>query len=124
MYVKVINNEIDVGPQSSRGDGDNWYWYEGASPLDAALNEKIVVSIDGEIATGAFVVDPDISDVAEDYQRSVRNDLLAASDWTQMPDSPLSASAKAQWATYRQSLRDVPEQSGFPDDITWPTEPT
>lgn len=124
MYVKVINNEIDTGPQSSCGDGDHWYWYEGVTPLDAALNEKIEVSIDGDVATGAFVVDPNITDVAEDYQRSVRNDLLVASDWTQMPDSPLSASERAEWSTYRQSLRDVPEQSGFPDDITWPTEPS
>lgn len=124
MYVKVINNEIDTGPQSSCGDGDHWYWYEGVTPLDAALNEKIEVSIDGDVATGVFVVDPNITDVAEDYQRSVRNDLLVASDWTQMPDSPLGESKKAEWATYRQSLRDVPEQSGFPDDITWPAEPS
>ena len=124
MYVKVINNEIDTGPQSSRGDGNNWYWYEGVTPLDAALNEKIEVSIDGDVATGVFVVDPNITDVAEDYQRSVRNDLLVASDWTQMPDSPLGESKKTEWATYRQSLRDVPEQSGFPDDITWPAEPS
>ena len=124
MYVKVINNEIDTGPQSSCGDGDHWYWYEGVTPLDAALNEKIEVSIDGDVATGVFVVDPNITDVAEDYQRSVRNDLLVASDWTQMPDSPLGESKKTEWATYRQSLRDVPEQSGFPDDITWPAEPS
>ena len=36
-----------------------------------------------------------------------RNNKLIASDWTQMPDSPLSAEKKAEWATYRQALRDL-----------------
>ena len=44
-----------------------------------------------------------------------RNRRLAASDWTQMPDSPLSASKKAEWALYRQALRDIPQQ--FPVDV-------
>lgn len=42
----------------------------------------------------------------ENSKRTVRNELLQASDWTQMPDSPLSNSKKAEWATYRQKLRD------------------
>ena len=42
----------------------------------------------------------------ENSKRTVRNELLQASDWTQMPDSPLPNSKKAEWATYRQKLRD------------------
>jgi hypothetical protein len=52
--------------------------------------------------------------------RSERNALLAASDWTQLADSTAD---KAAWATYRQALRDVTEQSGFPWTIDWPTQP-
>ena len=37
-----------------------------------------------------------------------RNNKLLASDWTQLSDSPLSDSKKAEWATYRQALRDIP----------------
>ena len=37
-----------------------------------------------------------------------RNGKLKDSDWTQLPDSPLSDSKKAEWATYRQALRDIP----------------
>lgn len=44
-----------------------------------------------------------------------RNNKLIASDWTQMPDSPLSAEKKAEWATYRQALRDLPQQ--WPADV-------
>ena len=58
--------------------------------------------------------------VAE-QERHTRNSLLAKSDYTQIPDNPLSN--KEEWATYRAALRDVPAQAGFPDTITWPTEP-
>jgi hypothetical protein len=54
------------------------------------------------------------------YIREKRNQLLTASDWTQMPDAPVD---QAAWATYRQALRDIPQQAGFPTDITWPTKP-
>jgi hypothetical protein len=50
-----------------------------------------------------------------------RNNLLAATDWTQMPDVPQAI--KDKWATYRQALRDVPQQAGFPDNIQWPVKP-
>lgn len=55
--------------------------------------------------------------------RRQRDAQLAACDWTQAADSPLDASAKIAWATYRQSLRDVPAQSSFPDSINWPVQP-
>ena len=43
--------------------------------------------------------------------RKLRNNFLRASDWTQMADSPLTAEKKAEWATYRQALRDLPSNS-------------
>jgi hypothetical protein len=52
--------------------------------------------------------------------RNERNKKLSESDWSQVEDSPVD---KAAWATYRQALRDVPAQSGFPWDVTWPTQP-
>jgi hypothetical protein len=55
------------------------------------------------------------------YARYKRNNLLAQSDWTQLPDVP--DSLKQVWATYRQALRDVTLQAGFPTDVVWPTQP-
>lgn len=52
--------------------------------------------------------------------RITRNQLLSDSDWTQVADAPVD---KTAWATYRQALRDIPDQAGFPNDIDWPTEP-
>ena len=53
--------------------------------------------------------------------RQQRNAKLTACDWTQTPDNPIAN--KAAWATYRQALRDLPKESGFPWTITWPTQP-
>jgi hypothetical protein len=52
--------------------------------------------------------------------RADRNKRIADCDWTQVADSPVD---KAAWATYRQALRDIPQQAGFPWDIQWPTMP-
>jgi hypothetical protein len=53
--------------------------------------------------------------------RQERDYLLTSSDWTQVADAPVD---QAAWAAYRSLLRDVPQQSGFPADITWPTKPS
>lgn len=53
--------------------------------------------------------------------RLQRNNILISTDWTQLPNSSVDSMA---WATYRQALRDVPSQSGFPDNIVWPVPPT
>ncbi len=55
--------------------------------------------------------------------RSDRDQAIAQSDWTQMPDVSLTAEQKAAWADYRQALRDVPEQPGFPWSVQWPAKP-
>ena len=52
--------------------------------------------------------------------RQQRNAKLTACDWTQIADAPVD---KTAWSTYRQSLRDLPKESGFPWTITWPTQP-
>lgn len=60
-------------------------------------------------------------DEANSSVKALRNQLLAESDWTQIPDVPLTN--KQDWAVYRQALRDIPEQSGYPFNINWPVKP-
>lgn len=55
--------------------------------------------------------------------RADRNKRLTDCDWTQLADSPLDADAKLAWQLYRETLRMVPEQAGFPWDIEWPPLP-
>lgn len=57
---------------------------------------------------------------AADAVRAERNARLAACDWTQIADAPVNS---LSWANYRQALRDIPEQEGFPFTVVWPTEP-
>jgi hypothetical protein len=53
--------------------------------------------------------------------RLERDNLLAETDWTQAADVPQTT--KDKWALYRQALRDVPAQLGFPSDVIWPIKP-
>ena len=52
--------------------------------------------------------------------RQKRNQLLADCDWTQLPDTLVD---KEVWVTYRQDLRDITNQPGFPWNVEWPTQP-
>jgi len=74
----------------------------------------------GEIAPYTPPAPPTTAELAA-QARAQRDSLLVESDWTQLPDVP--ESTRAAWAQYRQALRDVPQQSGFPNTITWPERP-
>ena len=73
---------------------------------------------DGWVMT--WVVQPIPDSVGASAVRKQRNEKLAASDWTQVMDAPVD---QAAWATYRQALRDISSQEGFPWTIEWPTQP-
>lgn len=64
--------------------------------------------------------DADREESQKRFVREERNNRLAQSDWTQVADAPVDATA---WAAYRQALRDVPAQPGFPWEVTWPQQP-
>lgn len=82
-----------------------------------------------DIANGTVVV----QDMAQPIGLSVdgiaaaarceRNRLLTESDWTQISEAPIIASKRAEWATYRKALRDLTNQSGFPQTVVWPQTP-
>lgn len=61
------------------------------------------------------------TEVQSSIVRGDRNQRLTNSDWTQLADNTADTNA---WAAYRQALRDLPAQPGFPHNVTWPTEPT
>lgn len=67
--------------------------------------------------------------VADDFAREAafireaRDRLLAESDWTQAADSPLPQIKKEAWAAYRQELRDIPSDPGFPYEVAFPRVP-
>jgi hypothetical protein len=95
-----------------------------ASPTDCEAHGReifaaAVVGEYGEVAE--FVPYVPTQEEKAEAIRSERDVLLAATDWTQLPDVP--DTIREAYAVYRQALRDVTEQSGFPSDIQWPAKP-
>lgn len=90
-------------------------------------NKRIV---DGEIVD-VEVVEQEVSTkeqllLTQKQLREWRNLELKNTDWTQMPDCPLTDTKKQEWADYRQQLRDLPEQNNHQtniEEIDFPDEP-
>jgi hypothetical protein len=81
---------------------------------------------DGKVSFDYLLVDVAPTDIMNELIKKRREFMLASCDWTQVNDSPLSPEKKAEWADYRQKLRDMP--SNYPDlnfdtEIIWPVEP-
>lgn len=69
------------------------------------------------------IPEPDYAGEEAERVRQERNKLLAESDWTQLIDSPFANDENGLWQAYRQALRDIPLQEGFPFNIEWPQRP-
>jgi len=89
--------EQDIQPTESNGQ-----WVLGWSVIDLTAEELAIKA-----------------EAAGSEARALRDRLLAATDWTANSDVTMSDEMR----TYRQALRDVPSQAGFPDDVTWPERP-
>jgi hypothetical protein len=93
-----------------------------ASPDDVEAHGREIFAVlsQGDVAEYVPPPPPTTEQLAA-AARAERNALLAVTDWTQAADVPQAT--KDKWAPYRQALRDVPEQSGFPTGIQWPVKP-
>ena len=80
---------------------------------------SVVALTDAEIAS---LESTETTEQKAQSLRDKRDNLLRKSDWTQGADVPTSL--KSKWTDYRQNLRNLPAQSGFPDSVTWPTQPS
>jgi hypothetical protein len=91
-------------------------------PTHRMENGELIELTEEEIAE--ILADREQAELDLSGLRQTRNSLLQVSDWTQTADSPLSDEKKAEWATYRQELRDFPttgtKRSDFGD---FPTPP-
>lgn len=153
MYVLAPNQTVETFPYSIgalRRDNPNvsfarnlsnttlanWNVYPVADrpqpsfdPATENCNQVNPTFENGEWVTAWQVTSASADEIAQrladesEFVRQDRNERLADCDWTQLADSPLSSADKTAWATYRQSLRDLPSAAGFPFTITWPEEP-
>ena len=63
------------------------------------------------------------SDLAKSFVLPKRMYILLNSDWTQLPNCPLTPEKQQEWAQYRQQIRDITTQSGYPFNVDWPVQP-
>ena len=114
------------GPQATGGTVYQFSMRQGVEQIGGKWHTKYVLGpifTDNEDATAAEQEAAYKAQKDAEQAKSVRDDRnkrLTETDWTQVADAPVD---KAAWATYRQALRDVPSQGGFPWDIQWPTQP-
>lgn len=118
------------GPQATGGTVYQYSQRDGVEQIDGKWYTKYVLgpvftdtTVDGVTTTAAEqeAAYKAIKDAEQaSAVRQSRSDRLADCDWTQVADSPVD---KAVWATYRQALRDITTQDGFPWSVTWPDAP-
>ncbi len=134
-WLESVTSEDENGTKSYDFSSEDYEIVETDAPLSYQDEESNTISFtqSGHIHDGHYHLKWDGSKIIKDddaltaYQtaekwKSIRNDRnrrLAETDYLALKDNTLSAS----WKTYRQALRDVPNQSD-PDNITWPTKPS
>jgi len=119
------------GPQASNGDRYQFSMRQGVEEIQGKWYTKYVLGPvftdytdeEGVLHTAAEQEAAYKAQKDADQAKAVREDRnkrLSESDWTQVLDAPVDQTA---WAAYRQALRDVTAQAGFPWDIEWPVKP-
>ena len=120
------NGDIVSQIECPKGEVGN-YISDELSYMEYSKSAVNKIIVDGEVINKEMKPTPTIiAPLIEPTIVQHRNGLLYESDWTQSPDSPLSDSKKAEWAFYRQALRDIPEPYADVtslDDIIWPIKP-
>lgn len=100
--------------------------FEGEYPPEAAVwcntrGDCSIQQVDGKYQ---IVENPPVSlEILAENARSERNRRLAETDYYMMPDYPSDPNNIEEMKAYRQSLRDIPKQEGFPFKFTWPDVP-
>lgn len=94
-----------------------WVRTPADSPDNVAPKDTVV----GDIAI--YLTDAEYDTVLAASARQKRDRLIATTDYLVTPDYPISDDRLAKVKIYRQALRDIPEQAGFPRTITWPEKP-
>ena len=117
---KITTQSGKFGPYSTIETLEDRYRVDDAELPFSVIGQGVI----SEVVDGDFppIVIPPNYDAAAATIREQRNQLLLDSDWTQLLNYPYTN--QAAWATYREQLRNVTQQSGFPLNVNWPTAPT
>ena len=117
FLIRLYENEKTVHRDGSDNqpeyNGYQYTTYEIIGTVPDDLNDR-------ESFWASYIKDSDITETSE-LIRNERDRLLLSCDWAVLPDAKTN---KEKWETYRQALRDIPEQKGFPYEVTWPVPPS
>ena len=94
-----------------------WVHTPADSPDNVAPRDASVRGI------AIYLTDAEYDTVLAASARQKRDRLIATTDYLVTPDYPIESDRLAKVKIYRQALRDIPEQAGFPRTITWPEKP-
>ena len=150
MYVKIENNQVAQYPYSIeqlREDNSNISFPAeisndtlaaygvypvsyGPAPSYNPATQKLAVSSQPSFVNGNWILTKSIIDKTAEQitndtatqaiqMRALRDQRLTQTDWCALSDVTMST----EMTTYRQALRDLPTQEGFPYNVTWPTKP-
>lgn len=117
--MKVIKYQLMK--EVNRGTEEQPDIHQIFSDVSMGWNEANEELAKREAYNGEVTVE-DIPMPAEEAS-ALRDKLLEETDWTQVLDSPIDAETREAYRVYRQALRDIPEQEGFPEAIIWPELP-
>lgn len=147
LYIYIENNQVQGSPKELPTNWKNisnfylldnqqlkqngWYPYR---LVEIQLNENEIINGSNIVIEENEVVEYQTKRTKTQQElenevegqwlriRRKRNKYLTETDWTQVPDSPLTNQKQTEWQVYRQSLRDIPSQVD-PFNISWPTPP-
>ena len=103
-FKNIKNNEV--------------FAFEEDGSQDHLITDDMISITNEEHAELTAPPPPTASDI-----RATRDYLLTETDWVVVKHNELSAPIPQEWLDYRQALRDITEQTGFPEEIEWPQEP-
>jgi len=118
VSIQAMPGEIAI---DGNFDGET-HFIDTALMVAVAKPARPTGDVDFDISTRSWVPIKRTAAELTASALSKRATLLAQCDWTQLPDVPLST--KSAWASYRQELRDITAQPGYPRKIIWPNPPT
>lgn len=123
-----LPNEITLSNGKSRTDRETFTELEikdagFIGPYEKPNYNPEIETQHWDFVSLSWITKPIPDEIFWNNLRDKRNFLLARSDWTQLPDVPLTNEQKLTWIEYRQALRNLPKNTKNPKNVTWPLEP-
>ena len=124
LYIHELQSTISVEVPINDGKfltGDELIHYiAGFIPVHSIQRKRELANVTNADEFKQFIKETSTAQSKADAARAHRHNLLLACDWVVLPDAGFSAEQMKIFLEYRQKLRDVPQQPGFPHNIEWP----